>query len=192
MTTSTNVICLVSTLDSIKPCKITTTMTMTITMKPARIECRSAESNESRRQSRNQRKSTSIFVRCCRTCDLSRPMEISSKRRPTKRDLLPVHLRGKRKLVDPRFSEDYGEYNAREFRQSYQFITDIRRQELTVRRVTISRSTWTVHMLTHEGSTATIEILWRCNWKVQIENCDQSIGKRTCSLFVYLYDANVS
>jgi len=58
------------------------------------------------------------------------PIEISSKRRPSKRDQVPVHLRGKRKIVDPRFNEQFGDYNAKEFRQSYHFITDIRRQEL--------------------------------------------------------------
>jgi len=39
-------------------------------------------------------------------------------------------MRGRRKIVDPRFNEDFGEYNAKEFRQSYHFITDMRRQEL--------------------------------------------------------------
>ena len=57
---------------------------------------------------------------------------MSSKRNPSKRDGLPVHLRGRRKTVDPRFSDDFGEYNAREFRQSYHFVTDMRRQELNV------------------------------------------------------------
>jgi hypothetical protein len=42
-------------------------------------------------------------------------------------------MRGKRKLVDPRFNEQFGEYDAKEFRQSYHFITDIRREELKVR-----------------------------------------------------------
>jgi len=58
------------------------------------------------------------------------PIEISSKRRPRKRDQVPVHMRGKRKLVDPRFNEQFGDYDAKEFRQSYHFITDIRREEL--------------------------------------------------------------
>ena len=60
------------------------------------------------------------------------PIEISSKRNPSKREGLPVHLRGSRKTVDPRFSDDFGDYNAREFRQSYHFVTDMRRQELNV------------------------------------------------------------
>lgn len=62
-----------------------------------------------------------------------RPIEISSKRQPRKLDRVPVHLRGKRKIVDPRFNEQFGEYDAKEFRQSYNFITDMRRQELKVR-----------------------------------------------------------
>ena len=61
-------------------------------------------------------------------------MEMSSKRRPKKFERIPVHLRGKRKLVDPRFSEEFGDYNAKHFRESYHFITDLRRQELAVRR----------------------------------------------------------
>jgi ribosomal RNA-processing protein 36 len=60
----------------------------------------------------------------------SEPIEISSKRQPRKLDRVPVHLRGKRKIVDPRFNEQFGEYDAKEFRQSYNFITDMRRQEL--------------------------------------------------------------
>ena len=68
-----------------------------------------------------------------------RPVEMSSKRRPSKREQIPVHLRGKRKIVDPRFNEQFGEYDAKEFRQSYHFITDMRRQELKVR--TNERST---------------------------------------------------
>lgn len=63
-----------------------------------------------------------------------RPVEMSSKRRPKKFERIPVHLRGKRKLVDPRFSEEFGDYNAKHFRESYHFITDLRRQELAVRR----------------------------------------------------------
>ena len=62
----------------------------------------------------------------------SRPIEVSSKRRPMKRDQIPVHLRGRRKIIDPRFNEQFGEYDAKEFRQSYHFITDMRRKELTV------------------------------------------------------------
>lgn len=42
-------------------------------------------------------------------------------------------MRGRRKLVDPRFNEQFGEYNAKDFRQSYHFITDMRRQELKVK-----------------------------------------------------------
>ena len=57
---------------------------------------------------------------------------MSSKRRPSKRDQIPVHLRGRRKIVDPRFNEQFGEYDAKEFRQSYHFVTDMRRQELKV------------------------------------------------------------
>jgi len=60
----------------------------------------------------------------------SEPIELSSKRRPKKRDQVPVHMRGRRKIVDPRFNEQFGEYNSKEFRQSYHFITDMRRQEL--------------------------------------------------------------
>ncbi|CAF3357919.1 unnamed protein product [Rotaria sp. Silwood1] len=60
----------------------------------------------------------------------SEPIEMSSKRRPRKRDQVPVHMRGKRKIMDPRFNEQFGDYNAREFRQSYHFITDMRRKEL--------------------------------------------------------------
>lgn len=62
-----------------------------------------------------------------------RPIEISSKQRPSKRDQVPVHLRGRRKIVDPRFNERFGDYDAKEFRQSYHFITDMRRRELNVR-----------------------------------------------------------
>lgn len=58
------------------------------------------------------------------------PIEMSSKRRPSKRDQIPVHMRGKRKIVDPRFNEQFGEYDAKQFRQSYHFITDLRKQEL--------------------------------------------------------------
>ncbi|UJR25325.1 hypothetical protein I4U23_006676 [Adineta vaga] len=61
----------------------------------------------------------------------SEPMEMSSKRQPAKRDQIPVHLRGRRRIVDPRFNEQFGEYDAKEFRQSYNFITDMRRNELT-------------------------------------------------------------
>ena len=57
---------------------------------------------------------------------------MSSKRNPSKRDRVPVHLRGRRKVIDPRFNEQFGEYNAKEFRQSYNFITDLRREELAV------------------------------------------------------------
>jgi hypothetical protein len=42
-------------------------------------------------------------------------------------------MRGKRKIIDPRFKEDFGDYDAKEFRQSYHFITDMRRQELKVK-----------------------------------------------------------
>ncbi len=52
---------------------------------------------------------------------------MSSKRQPRKRDQVPVHMRGRRKLVDPRFNEHFGDYDAKEFRQSYHFITDMRR-----------------------------------------------------------------
>ncbi|CAF0760577.1 unnamed protein product [Adineta steineri] len=58
------------------------------------------------------------------------PLEISSKRQPAKKDQIPVHLRGRRKLIDPRFNEQFGDYDAKEFRQSYHFITDMRRKEL--------------------------------------------------------------
>lgn len=58
------------------------------------------------------------------------PLEMSSKRRPSKRDQIPVHMRGRRKLVDPRFNEQFGEYDAQQFRKSYHFITDLRKQEL--------------------------------------------------------------
>ncbi|CAF3453943.1 unnamed protein product [Rotaria socialis] len=58
------------------------------------------------------------------------PVEMSSKRRPSKRDQIPVHLRGRPKLIDPRFNEQCGEYDAKEFRESYHFITDLRRKEL--------------------------------------------------------------
>lgn len=62
---------------------------------------------------------------------------MSSKRQPSKRDKIPVHLRGRRKVVDPRFDEQFGEYNAKEFRESYHFITDMRRKELKVRYVLV-------------------------------------------------------
>lgn len=65
--------------------------------------------------------------------NFSRPIEMSSKRRPSKREQIPVHMRGKRKIVDPRFNEQFGEYDAKEFRESYHFITDMRRQELKVK-----------------------------------------------------------
>jgi hypothetical protein len=58
---------------------------------------------------------------------------MSSKRRPNRRDQVPVHMRGRRKIVDPRFNEQFGEYNARDFRESYHFVTDMRRQELQVK-----------------------------------------------------------
>jgi len=64
---------------------------------------------------------------------INRPIEISSKQRPRKLDQVPVHMRGKRKIIDPRFKEDFGDYDAKEFRQSYHFITDMRRQELKVK-----------------------------------------------------------
>lgn len=57
---------------------------------------------------------------------------MSSKHRPSRREAIPVHLRGKGKRIDPRFDEHFGEYNAKEFRQSYHFITDMRREELKV------------------------------------------------------------
>jgi len=60
----------------------------------------------------------------------SEPIEMSSKRHPRKLDQIPVHLRGRRKIVDPRFNEQFGDYDAKEFRQSYHFITDMRRQEM--------------------------------------------------------------
>ncbi|CAF3797811.1 unnamed protein product [Rotaria sordida] len=60
----------------------------------------------------------------------SEPIEMSSKRRPSKRDQVPVHMRGKKRIVDPRFNEQFGDYDAKEFRQSYHFITDMRRKEL--------------------------------------------------------------
>jgi len=58
---------------------------------------------------------------------------MSSKRQPRKLDQVPVHMRGRRKLVDPRFNEHFGDYDAKEFRQSYHFITDMRREELNVK-----------------------------------------------------------
>lgn len=75
-----------------------------------------------------------ILLICMNVLKSLRPLEMSSKRRPSKREQIPVHLRGKRKIVDPRFNEQFGEYDAKEFRESYHFITDMRRQELKVRR----------------------------------------------------------
>ncbi len=78
---------------------------------------------------------------------ITRPIEISSKRHPRKLDQVPVHMRGKRKIVDPRFNEQFGEYDAKEFRQSYHFITDMRRQELKVRELFILDSKIVFHSI---------------------------------------------
>jgi len=56
-------------------------------------------------------------------------------------------MRGKRKIVDPRFNEQFGEYDAKEFRQSYHFITDMRRQELKVRELFILDSKILFHSI---------------------------------------------
>ncbi|CAF1268652.1 unnamed protein product, partial [Didymodactylos carnosus] len=58
------------------------------------------------------------------------PLEKSSKRRTTKKELIPVHLRNSKKIFDPRFDERCGEYDARTFRRTYNFITDLRSEEL--------------------------------------------------------------
>ncbi len=82
---------------------------------------------------------------------------MSSKRRPNRRDQVPVHMRGRRKIVDPRFNEQFGEYNARDFRESYHFVTDMRRQELQVKYLFILYS----NILTefNVGTSKTIEIM---------------------------------
>lgn len=91
-----------------------------------------------------------------------------SKRRPSKREQIPVHLRGKRKIVDPRFNEQFGEYDAKEFRQSYHFITDMRRQELKVSQGKSDR--FFIRLFSSLGTEKTIENMRRSNRKNEIKN----------------------
>jgi ribosomal RNA-processing protein 36 len=90
------------------------------------------QNNDDKQESINEEKKATTINKKISNEGISKsePIEISSKRRPSKREQIPVHLRGKRKIVDPRFNEDFGEYDAKEFRQSYHFITDLRRNEL--------------------------------------------------------------
>ncbi|CAF3363096.1 unnamed protein product [Rotaria sp. Silwood1] len=89
------------------------------------------EDDDNEQATNETKKSTSLNKKILNEAiSKSEPIEMSSKRRPRKRDQVPVHMRGKRKIMDPRFNEQFGDYNAREFRQSYHFITDMRRKEL--------------------------------------------------------------
>ncbi|CAF3336513.1 unnamed protein product [Rotaria sp. Silwood1] len=89
------------------------------------------EDDDNEQATNETKKSTSLNKKILNEAiSKSEPIEMSSKRRPRKRDQVPVHMRGKRKIMDPRFSEQFGDYNAREFRESYHFITDMRRKEL--------------------------------------------------------------
>lgn len=103
---------------------------------------------------------------------------MSSKRHTCRRDLVPVHLRGRRKVIDPRFDEQFGDYDAKEFRQSYQFITDLRREELTVS-LADTRTSLSIASSSTDTSETT-EGLRRPRRKTETEDGDQPIGESRC------------
>ena len=120
--------------DSTKPCRITIWTRTTTANRPVVKDphLTIAIENNSINRSLGQRECSFLPFSGRHSSESTSPLEMSSKRHTCRRDLVPVHLRGRRKVIDPRFDEQFGEYDAKEFRQSYQFITDLRREELTV------------------------------------------------------------